>query len=140
MNKLFLLPLLFSSFLVLAQTNSGDEKLAFYLAEANKALKEKDYSFACELMSHSLIYAKSALNAERYDKLEKQKNEVCKISLNKAIENVNNIRNNHPYASMCPSYRQSVQACSPALDFDGCMQKRFGPYYKSVKDSMICGF
>jgi hypothetical protein len=139
MNKLFLLPLLFSSFLVLAQTNPSEEKLAFYLAESNKAIKEKDYSFACELMSHSLIYAKSVFNAEKYQNLEKQKMQVCNISLNKAVENLNNFRNNHPYASMCPAYRQSVQACSPALDFDGCMQKRFGPFFKSVKDSAICG-
>jgi len=141
MNKIKLyifLAGIFSTSICFSQADSSKEKLNYYLVEAGKAMKQNDLSFACDLLRHSLIFAESVDGGVHYGKVKKMSTDVCQASLSNALNNYANAIKNHPYTPYCGAYKRSKQVCAAAIDFDGCMNKSFGPLAKSVTDSMVC--
>lgn len=136
MFKKYIFILAFIPLSVFADGNT--DRLKYYLNEANVALANKDYSFACELMREALSYATVAEGGKYLAGVQKNTQTTCGMAEKSAIKGYNQAIQNHPYYPYCPSFRKAKQDCSVSGNYSNCMRIRFGSEYKRVEDSSIC--
>jgi len=108
--------------LLFAQGINDPEKLKFYLSEANKALKNKDYGFACDLYTHSLIYAEGVESGKYFKDVKNLTNQTCQAVASSVISDLNK----HYNSPSCIARRKAKNECAAAIDFDKCVERKVG--------------
>ena len=131
-NLIFIFHLISTIFFVessLAANDSPDEKMKYYLKEAMSAYESKDYKFACQTATHALIFAKQVDGGKSYKVVKDFSEMACNLWQDEIVK----IRNNNPYQSLCPSYKQIKQTCAGVYDYKACMDIRWGVTHPSFE-------
>jgi hypothetical protein len=137
-NISILLLVMFASVFCFAEVDDGSEKLRFYLAEAGVAAKERDFSYACDLLKRAVYFAKTSESGRHLEKVQQSADAACEASHKQLVQNYQNTIKNHPYYPLCGAFRSAKQQCAGAAAYGNCMGIKFGARFQSVQDSMVC--